>query len=63
VVDAIVRLKASILLNRGASPSEVQDVLGHNSPETTKAIYAHYAPKYMPGVVERYSASAARPGC
>lgn len=35
-------LKATTLLNRGASLSEVQDILGHASPATTKLIYAHY---------------------
>lgn len=34
--------KATTLLNRGASLSEVQDILGHASPATTKLIYAHY---------------------
>jgi site-specific recombinase XerD len=50
-------LKASTLLNRGASLSEVQDVLGHSSPETTKAIYAHYTPKHLRAAVVKYSAS------
>ena len=52
-------LKASTLLNRGASLSEVQDVLGHASPTTTKAIYAHYTPKFLRGAVEKYSATPA----
>jgi site-specific recombinase XerD len=52
-------LKASTLLNRGASLSEVQDVLGHANPNTTKTIYAHYAPKFLRAVVEKYSASPA----
>jgi site-specific recombinase XerD len=52
-------LKASTLLNRGASLAEVQDVLGHSSPETTKSIYAHYTPKYLRAAVEKYSASPA----
>jgi site-specific recombinase XerD len=51
-------LKASTLLNRGASLSEVQDVLGHASPDTTKRIYAHYTPKFLRAAVEKYSASA-----
>jgi integrase len=34
--------KASLLLKRGANVSEVQDILGHASPETTKKVYAHY---------------------
>jgi site-specific recombinase XerD len=52
-------LKASTLLNRGASLSEVQDVLGHSSPETTKQIYAHYQPKVLRAAVEKYSATPA----
>jgi site-specific recombinase XerD len=52
-------LKASTLLNRGASMSEVQDVLGHASPLTTKQIYAHYTPKVLREAVQRYSATPA----
>lgn len=52
-------LKASTLLNRGASLSEVQDVLGHASPSTTKAIYAHYTPKFLGDAVRKYSATPA----
>lgn len=54
---AFRHLKASTLLDRGASLSEVQDILGHSSPETTKAIYAHYAPKFLRAAVEKYSAT------
>jgi site-specific recombinase XerD len=62
--------KASVLLNRGASLSEVQDILGHASPETTKRIYAHYQSQHLKEAFERFSASAeelvaelpARPG-
>jgi site-specific recombinase XerD len=50
--------KASTLLNRGASLSEVQDILGHASPETTKKIYAHYEVSHLRDVFERYSATA-----
>jgi len=50
--------KASVLLNRGASLSEVQDILGHASPETTKRIYAHYQTQYLRDAFDRYSASA-----
>jgi site-specific recombinase XerD len=50
--------KASVLLNRGASLSEVQDILGHASPETTKRIYAHYETERLREAFDRYSASA-----
>jgi site-specific recombinase XerD len=51
-------LKASTLLNRGASLSEVQDVLGHASPLTTKQIYARYESQFLRNVVSKHSASA-----
>jgi integrase len=59
--------KASTLLNRGAKLSEVQDILGHASPETTKRIYAHYETSYLRQAFDRFSASpeelgAALPG-
>ena len=50
--------KASVLLNRGATLSEVQDILGHASPETTKRIYAHYQTQHLREAFDRYSASA-----
>jgi site-specific recombinase XerD len=50
--------KASVLLNRGAALSEVQDILGHASPETTKRIYAHYQTQHLREAFDRYSASA-----
>lgn len=50
--------KASTLLNRGASLSEVQDILGHASPETTKRIYAHYQVQHLRDAFDRFSASA-----
>jgi site-specific recombinase XerD len=50
--------KASVMLNRGAKLSEVQDILGHASPETTKKIYAHYEISHLRDVFDRYSASA-----
>jgi site-specific recombinase XerD len=49
--------KASVLLNRGASLSEVQDILGHASPETTKRIYAHYETQHLRDAFDRYSAT------
>jgi site-specific recombinase XerD len=51
--------KASTLLNRGAKLSEVQDLLGHASPETTKKIYAHYETAHLREAFDRYSATVA----
>ncbi|HEX2036538.1 MAG TPA: tyrosine-type recombinase/integrase [Chloroflexota bacterium] len=51
--------KASTLLNRGAKLSEVQDLLGHASPETTKKIYAHYETAHLRDAFDRYSATVA----
>jgi site-specific recombinase XerD len=50
---------ASLMLNRGAQLSEVQDILGHASPETTKRIYAHYETAHLREAFDRYSASVA----
>lgn len=50
--------KATVLLNQGAKLSEVQDILGHASPETTKKIYAHYEVQHLKDAFERYSLSA-----
>ena len=52
-------LKASTPLNRGASLSEVQDILGHADPGITKQIYAHYTPQFLRAAVEKYSATPA----
>ncbi len=49
--------KATVLLNRGAKLSEVQDILGHASPETTKRIYAHYEVSHLREAFDRFSAS------
>lgn len=51
-------LKATVLLNRGAKLSEVQDILGHASPETTKRIYAHYEVNHLEEAFIRYSVPA-----
>ena len=48
--------KASTLLNRGADLSQVQDILGHSSPDTTKRIYAHYQIQHLREAFDRYSA-------
>lgn len=50
--------KATVLLNQGAKLSEVQDILGHASPETTKKIYAHYEVGHLRAAFDRYSLSA-----
>lgn len=61
-------LKATSLLNRGANLSEVQDILGHASPDTTKRIYAHYETAKLREAFDRFSptveeaAAAARKG-
>jgi len=47
--------KASLLLNRGADVSEVQDILGHASPETTKKVYAHYTVSGLREAFDQYS--------
>ncbi|HVG97915.1 MAG TPA: tyrosine-type recombinase/integrase [Chloroflexota bacterium] len=49
--------KASLMLNEGAKLSEVQDILGHASPETTKKIYAHYETAHLRDAFDRYSVS------
>ncbi len=46
-----------MLLNRGAQLAEVQDILGHASPETTKKIYAHYEVSHLRDVFDRYAAA------
>jgi site-specific recombinase XerD len=50
-------LKASTLLNRGAAIDQVQDLLGHASPETTKRVYAHYTTERLREVFDRFSQS------
>ena len=47
--------KATTLLNQGAHLSEVQDILGHASPETTKTIYAHYDRSRLREAFDRFS--------
>jgi site-specific recombinase XerD len=51
--------KASVLLNEGAQLAEVQDLLGHASPDTTKRIYAHYETGHLKAAFDRYSVPAA----
>ncbi|HLH73723.1 MAG TPA: tyrosine-type recombinase/integrase [Chloroflexota bacterium] len=51
-------LKARVLLNNGAQLSEVQDILGHASPETTKKIYAPYTKQHLREAFDRFSLSA-----
>lgn len=50
--------KASIMLNEGAKLEEVQDLLGHASPQTTKLIYAHYTVEHLEEAFDRFSPSA-----
>lgn len=50
---------ASNLLNAGARLEEVQDVLGHASPEITKKVYAHYDRGHIRNVMERYRPTVA----
>lgn len=51
-------LKARVLLNAGAHLAEVQDILGHASPETTKRIYAQYTKQHLREVFDQFSVSA-----
>lgn len=51
-------LKARTLLNNGAQLAEVQDILGHASPETTKKIYAPYTKSHLEEAFNRFSLSA-----
>ncbi|MHB1416647.1 MAG: tyrosine-type recombinase/integrase [Chloroflexota bacterium] len=51
-------LKARVMLNRGAQLSEVQDILGHASPETTKKIYAPYTTQHLREAFDRFSLPA-----
>jgi site-specific recombinase XerD len=52
-------LKARVLLNAGAELAEVQDILGHASPDTTKKIYAQYTKQHLREAFDRYSLPAA----
>jgi integrase/recombinase XerD len=51
-------LKARVMLNNGAQLSEVQDILGHASPETTKKIYAPYTKQHLRAAFDRFSLPA-----
>lgn len=51
-------LKARVLLNNGAQLAEVQDLLGHASPETTKKIYAPYTTQHLREAFDRFSLPA-----
>ena len=52
-------LKARVLLNNGAQRAEVQDILGHQSLDTTRRVYAHYTTEHSAQAWQRYSRSAA----
>jgi hypothetical protein len=41
------------MLNRGADLSQVQDILGHASPATTKLVYAHYDSAWLRAAFDR----------
>jgi len=45
---------ATGLLNNGACLAEVQDILGHSSPETTKKVYAHYQTSHLRDVMNKF---------
>jgi len=51
-------LKTRVMLNSGAQLSEVQDILGHASPETTKKIYAPYTKQHLREAFDRFSLPA-----
>ncbi len=51
-------LKARVMLNAGMQLGELQDVLGHASPETTKRIYAPYTTRHLREAFDRYSLPA-----
>jgi site-specific recombinase XerD len=51
-------LKARVMLNEGAQLSEVQDILGHSSPATTKKIYAPYTKQHLREAFDRFSVPA-----
>jgi len=52
-------LKARVMLNNGAELGEVQDLLGHAGPDTTKKIYAQYTKQHLRQAFEKYSLPAA----
>lgn len=49
---------ATTLLNAGAQLSEVQDILGHASPTTTRQIYAHYDKGHLREAFGKYRKGA-----
>lgn len=51
-------LKARVMLNAGMQLGELQDVLGHSSPETTKRIYAPYTTQHLRAAFDRFSLPA-----
>ena len=52
-------LKARVMLNEGLQLSELQDILGHASPATTKLVYAPYSQTHLRDAFDRYSLTAA----
>jgi site-specific recombinase XerD len=51
-------LRARVMLYNGAQLSEVKDILGHASLETTKKIYAPYTKQHLRDAFDRFSLSA-----
>lgn len=45
---------ATTMLNNGAQLSEVQELLGHANPATTKMIYAHYSTLHLREAFDKY---------
>jgi site-specific recombinase XerD len=50
--------RTRVMLNNGAQLSEVQDILGHASPETTEKIHAPYTKQHLRDAFDRFSLSA-----
>lgn len=44
---------ASLLIQAGATPVEVQRILGHSTPATTLNLYTHLMPDALDGAVAR----------
>jgi integrase/recombinase XerD len=49
-------LQATLLINAGAPMESVQKMLGHESPETTMAVYAHLMQETVESDIETFRA-------